>query len=305
MSLLEFSGNSELGERTQSLADRLLLGPVGHISKSGRPFAAEFGIWGVGLYASKNTFMIVVLVDVSRGIEPNKLVPALEVDVVKEVFQIVFGGDLEKWTDVQALGIRTPELHVLTGEPITAARTGTLGAPVTWGNQRRGLLTVGHVAGQVNQTVQSRGLLRIFGTTVGTVVASFDPVTSQTGADVAVVELLPSVYFTGPPFSGATTLVGQANISILKHAGPINASVIAMASWFHFPKSNGTYGDVYLTSQAVTQAGDSGTAATDPVTNAVAGHVVGASPNCASVIQDINYQLGVIRALPGFGGISV
>lgn len=297
MSVFEFAGMTGIGERAQYLSDALFFGRSGWVNEGRRPFASNFGIRGVAVCYINEQPTIVMIVDSSQVSELNTILRADEVGGPKDAMWQVFRETSEQWQDVYAMAFTEPELQVGPGDLAQASGSGTFGAPVRW-NNRRGLLTAGHVAGNVGQIVSSGS------TTVGSVVASLNPASGQTGADVAVVELLPGISQSGATFNGSTSLTGPGNISILRNSGTIGASVLGMSPWFYFPSVNATYNDVYLTSQAVTQKGDSGTAVTDPA-NRLVGHVVGASPTCASFIQDARYQLNVIKTLPGFIWISI
>lgn len=304
MSLLDFADITERGERAEILADALLLGPPGHLNESGAPFAAAFGIRGAGLMYQNGLCRLAVFVDTADGIEVNEIRLESQTLSVSTALKIVFPNESEAWHDVYVLGIGTPVLQVQAGDSIKAASPGTLGVPVAWGAGRNGFLTAGHVAGAVGTSVKQGGLLGLGATTVGTVVASLDPNSATTGADIAVIELASGVTNAGVTYAGFRKLLGSSPVSVIRNSGAAAATVMAMSAWIHFPSSANAHADVYLTTNAVTTPGDSGAAAIDPTTSDVVGHVVGASPGM-SMIQDVSYQLSAIKTLPGFAAIKL
>jgi hypothetical protein len=83
-----------------------------------------------------------------------------------------------------------------------------------------------------------------------------------------------------------------------------NAQIQGYAICFNSPKSNATYGELYLTYGQVAQPGDSGAAVEDS-RGALVGHVIGGSPGVFSFIQDIYYQMRAVGASSGFAGIHL
>jgi hypothetical protein len=60
-----------------------------------------------------------------------------------------------------------------------------------------------------------------------------------------------------------------------------------------------------VTDTAITQQGDSGALTLDDATDDVVGHVVGATANVASYIQEIDYQLREIAKQAQFSSVTL
>ena len=192
-----------------------------------------------------------------------------------------------------------PVLQAATGDQfLTNTSVGTFGAEVTWGSSR-GMLTAGHAGGAVNTAVNvldSAGKLQQVGSVVFSQSAA--GAGSQGGADVALVELNPK---PGGNWGGAKL----DDIEVLLSTGTANAKTKGMFAWLAYPGTNIVFANTYMTDQPITQQGDSGARAIEKSSGDVIGHVVGATTNVASYIQEIDYQLNAIKAQSQFSGIQI
>jgi hypothetical protein len=104
--------------------------------------------------------------------------------------------------------------------------------------------------------------------------------------DVAIVELLPGISMTGA-IANAATAGPAANVTVLS-TGQVGV-IMGLSQFLYMPAQNATCGDTYFTTSEISSPGDSG----GPVLSGqdLIGHVVGASPNVTSFIQDVAYQL--------------
>lgn len=299
MSLWNFGRSPEATSKALLLGEALRVGPTGLPTPSAPPFGTFFGIFGVGLMFQKNVVVAVVLMDdkqVGKSFEPVSL---LSVQSAKNALDVLFGQGAESWaTNVFALGITAPELHVSPADDVMAPNPGTCGSHVRWGNSQ-GLLTAGHVGSLLLSAAYSKG------TQIGQVVFSCNPANTgaQVGADVALIELNHGVPLI-------TTITGTAQVEPTNNLLVMNRNrqqvqVMGKANWLTIPSANGTYGEIYFTMGGVTQAGDSGAAVLLQGTQRVIGHVVGGSTGMTSYIQDIDYQLQAIRSSSTFASVAI
>jgi hypothetical protein len=304
MSLQEFSRSRALGLRAEQLSYALFFGPPRNLQiQETFPFGTRFSILGVGVYYFEGRDTIVAFVNESSSLREGERMPLLELKSGREALSILFGDNVTEWSDCYALGIAPPELHLTSTDSIVVSQQqGSCGAPVTWGNNHQGILTAGHVAQQLNNIVTD-----VIGNQVGTVVGLWDAAQSQTGADIAVIELsstnfpVNNVRFNGPQ----KITKGLTKIDLHLPSGKLSEQVLGNAGWLTFPSTNGTYLDLYLTGNGITQGGDSGSAVTLAGTNNLIGHVIAGTGTLASVIQDAQYQLSVIATAPIFTNISL
>ncbi len=292
-------------DRAERLADALYLGPQAR-ERGARPFALDYQIVGVGLVAREE--MTVPLLAVAANgldrLEAGQLRSIGDTVIAARAIELVTDGNVEAWRDTLVMGIPKPTLQLTRGDDVQAAMTGSCGARVSWGGNKRGFLTAGHVA-QLNQAVfDSHGQ-------VGTCVLSLDPSTSASGMDVAVVELSPGATYSPAAAQAQFQKTVPPHQSIVIHrgsrrGGPAQAQVHGMFSWLYFPTPKaGTCADLFFTTQQVTQNGDSGSLACDPASGDLIGHVVGAIGQCGTLIQDISAQLRVICSVLGFGSLTI
>jgi len=220
--------------------------------------------------------------------------------MAKNALDTVFPGEAENWAaNVFALGINPPELHISPADDLLAPNLGTCGAGVHW-DHSHGVLTAGHVGSALAAAAYSKGVH------VGGVVFSCNPANAgaQVGADVALIELNPGVPLV-TTITGTTQVQPLGSLFVLKRGQQSPVAVLGKLEWLTLPSANGTYGDVYLTANSVTQAGDSGAAVLLQGTTQVVGHVIGGTPGMSSFIQDITYQLRAIHAHPAFASVTV
>jgi hypothetical protein len=312
MSLQEFSRTPSIGLRAQQLSNSLFFGPP----RSSRyltslPFGSNFSILGAGVYYIEDRDTIVAFVEAGIFIKEGERIPLIELSNGREALGTLYGDNAREWSDCIAIGIIPPEVQLAPGDFIGVSSSnstqfylnqGTCGTPVTWGNNHRGFLTAGHVANQINYNVED-----INGNYIGVVAGVWDSAQSQTGADIAVVELSnANIVLNHSGFQGPQKITqGPANIDLYLPGGTSTAQVLGNASWLNFPSTKGTYLDLYLTGTSITQGGDSGSAVTITGTNDLIGHVIAGTGTLMSVIQDAQYQLSVIKTAPLFNSITL
>jgi hypothetical protein len=145
------------------------------------------------------------------------------------------------------------------------------------------------------------------GTILGKTIHAFDPGTPSGGTtpnvDVALIE---------PPSGAATTsfargssITGSSPIDLHLTAGLKVSTVLAMISWYVWPRAGGTYVDLYMTNTACTVPGDSGAVVTNSGSNYAIGIVVGGTRTFASFIQDIHSQIAALKTVTGLGSLSL
>lgn len=300
MTLLTYATDPTKGGRAQFFAEAMYFGPrFSRDSTISRPFAAEFGVLGVGLLCDEYGGNIFVSVN-SSILEHGLHIPAIELSNLREAIELVFPDQAMKWKDVVAVGTHVPEMQISSGDLLSATMNGTCGAAVVWGNNCTGFITAGHVAPNVGANVQGHN-----GRLIGSVVYSSVPGTSSSGADMSVVELVPGkpmpARFTGT----ANISAGQTPIDVHIRGNTLNANVISKNAWFYMPSMSGTYIDIFQTDQGVTNPGDSGGAVTTSGTSLVIGHVVGGIGLFSSFIQDVNYQLLELSIIPSMSNINL
>jgi hypothetical protein len=303
MYLQGFSQNQNLVDNAERLCQALYFGPPDwSLRFETVPFGVLHSIFGVGIYYFNSDERITVLVRENTELPAGTQTPLLELLATREALSEVFGPDIQEWSNCAALSIPEPEIHLAPGDPITSTQTGTCGAPVTWGNQLRGYLTAGHISPNKNAAVTDG-----YGNRIGKVAETWIPGQGPSGADIAVIELAnqstppSSLRFTGP----SMITHNSTSIDIQKNGGVLSAQVLGKFGWFYFPAVNGTYTDLYTTGNAVTQQGDSGSAANLAGSDELVGHVVGGMRGFTSLIQDANYQLSTIAMATGFNNISL
>lgn len=244
---------------------------------------ADLGLTpGAGLVASPGHLGLVVFADSDRtGLKPGSLLPIREVRMIAaRVIDALRDQPDWLWL-IDVLAITPPRRHLAPGGAITGWGLGTIGTQVRW-NAGSGFLTAGHVAPSLGTIVYDGS------TAVGKVVWTNDPAGHGTAIepDTAVAELNSGLSLSNP-IAAAASAGPAATVSVLSSG---NAGTIMGLSQFLFmPSQNATCGDTYFTTSEITSPGDSG----GPVLAGpdVIGHVVGASPNVTSFVQDINYQL--------------
>lgn len=197
-----------------------------------------------------------------------------------------------------------PILQRSTGAQfLTSSSVGTFGAEVTWSSSC-GLLTAGHVGavGAAVNVVDAAGNLQ----QVGSVVFSQNAAGagSQGGADVALIELNSKPVRT---WGGRKTRAVKPldDVEVTRSAGTATAKTKGMFAWLAYPGTTIVFANTYMTDKAITVSGDSGARATEKNSGDVVGHVVGATANVASYIQEIDYQLNAIKTQSQFSGMAL
>jgi len=287
----------DLAARTQLPADVLLSGPVGR--KESIPFVWRFGVCGVGVLANDAGILTSVLFSTespqNQFMPLNAILSTLIADLLDEI---------PAWlSDVRLLGVPAPEPQISPGDAISCPNlSGSAGCNVRWAT-KTGFLIAGHVGGA------SHGACNCGGLHVGSIVYCNNPSNhgANIEADVGVVELNSGIImqnaFTTPSAAGP-----NAAINVVTNQGSRRAylptNVRGYSRWQYSPSLNGTWGDVYHTMNAVTQPGNSGSPVIDS-SQGVIGHVVGALPNVATLIQDIHYQLTILGQQSMLNGITI
>jgi hypothetical protein len=296
MSLSEFAGR---GDGETELAARAAL--IGSALQSGGLGALEI-VLGAGLvWAGERLRPMVIVTQECVGFGDG-LRPLREVEPAWNIVRDALGSGPAWLDDTYAFVMPSPEPHLQPGDPITSPPIGTVGCRVSWSGGS-GFLTAGHVAPTVGSGVFD-GRTRL-----GTVKASSNPAGSGTAtrADVAIVELSAGLSFTSS-FQGAAAAGPNAPIKVA-NSGAGSGRIMGFCNFVYWPKINGTYGDTYLTTAAVSTGGDSGSAVID-ANNKVVGLIVGGAQSTkggvrfaiTSFIQDVRYQLA--QASPGGSGLS-
>ena len=166
------------------------------------------------------------------------------------------------------------------------------------GSVVQGILTAGHVAGPVGAPVTS-------GTDdVGVVIFSENPAENggmAASVDVAVIATRDSK----PEYTGIPAIIGTAagrvdQIVTVYGRNRITGTLLAFCSVLRI--SGGITIDCWMTSQAISGAGDSGAPVLVPEPElegdfgSILGHVIGGAPGVTTFIQDIHTQLSAARA---------
>ncbi|MDE2571762.1 MAG: trypsin-like peptidase domain-containing protein, partial [bacterium] len=281
MSLWPFATAPDVLSKALALSEALRAGPPATPRPpSVSPYAVDFGILGVGVFALGATRTLVpgIFMDATATRRAGAVVPISEAPLAISVLIAIFGTNLGWLDGVYAWHLVPPELQlappaqVNPGSLLSKPQSGTLGTCVLWGTNY-GVLTAGHVGDSLASAYDAAGAY------VGDVVFTRDPANhrQQTRADVALISLAPDVP-RPPRTAGAATLTGPSAVEVRSSAGSTTTSVIGKTSWFHFPAYAADYEDLYLTAGAVTQVGDSGSAVFLAGSTQVVGHVIGASP---------------------------
>jgi hypothetical protein len=208
--------------------------------------------------------------------------------------------------DLAVVALPTPKLFAGPSQSAyggAGGQQGTIGCRVTFRGQR-GLLTAGHVAPLLGTTVTDSAKA-----TIGTIGATQSLTASAPGypsADVAVMTLAQDYDDSG----GLSHDQKSGRVAIREDVtayGAVSGShdgwIVAIATQFAGPlPSSGDWGHVYITSQAVSQPGDSGAPVFIKNTQAVVAQVVGGDmPHRGysgyTLVQDLEYQLKALDAV--------
>ncbi|WP_247424213.1 hypothetical protein [Ralstonia pseudosolanacearum] len=195
---------------------------------------------------------------------------------------------------VRALGIFEPELHLQTGDRAQASLGGSTGCSLNWAGGS-GFAMAGHVAPTVGAPVNCGG------SQIGQVVWANNPTGHGTSieADFSVVSIGANSSFSCP-YSTCSHARPYDHISVVRQGGrPFQQSiVIGMFAAMALPSHNSTIGDVYITARQISSPGDSG-AAVIKSNGEIVGHVIGAIPGCATLVQDVSYQINEASSFLG------
>jgi hypothetical protein len=281
MSLAEFAGRERLDVAMHAALITSVLQsryPLSHF------------LLGAGLVTDGNKFqpanssdlypMVVVSQELS-GFDANIYLLGQVRDALGMVIDAL--GTEPSWLlQARAVVIPSPEAHASAGGSISSPNVGSVGCQASWtgGN---GFLTAGHVAPTVNQNVFDGR------TQLGTVRFANNPANGGTAAtaDVSVVELSSGLSFS--PMLGKAVAAGPNAGVTVKNSGSQKGTIMGFCSFLYWPKVNGTYGDTYLTTSAISTGGDSGCAVVDG-NGDVVGMIVGGASKMTTFIQDVRYQ---------------
>jgi hypothetical protein len=304
MSLWEAVGE-QVAALTLLLSDAVRRSPLAYLSPLGvgafdlSEKGMPRGINQFGLYLNAASY------DRRFLLQPDWL-PVSEISPIREQLQADFPESAQTFLkNGWAFVAPAPALQAATGDQfLTSTSVGTFGAEVTWSSSY-GLLTAGHVDGAVGTVVNvldSAGNLQQVGSVVFSQSAA--GAGSQGGADVALVELNSK---PGGNWGGRQkrTVKPLDDVDVLCSTGLATAKTKGMFAWLAYPGTNIVFANTYMTDKAITAQGDSGARAVEKSSGDVIGHVVGATTTVASYIQEIDYQLNVIKAQAQFSGIAL
>jgi hypothetical protein len=308
MSLWEAVGE-QVAAFTLLLSEAVRRSPLAYLSPLG---VGAFDLSQKGLPRGYNQFGLYLdaasfdrRFDRRFSLQPDWL-PFSEITPIREQLQADFPQSWENfWKNGWAFVAPAPVLQAATGDQfLTNTSVGTFGAEVSW-SSLYGLLTAGHVGGAVSTAVNvldSAGNLQ----QVGSVVFSQSAAGAgpQGGADVALIELnsKPAGSWGGRQ---KRTVKALDDIDVLCSTGSATAKSKGMFAWLAYPGTNIVFANTYMTDKAITTQGDSGARAVEKSSGDVVGHVVGATIKVASYIQEIDYQLNVIKSHAQFSGIAL
>jgi hypothetical protein len=325
MWLWEFGASMDVAARALLLAEGLYQGPEPESQSettASVPFGLSYGICGVGLYAlptghaaskSKGSILfppftarenIVPCLFVTAGPGLERLVtqPLATFAPAGAAITAVFGEEYTTWTsDVVVAPVSPMRPQADPGDPVQTSKTGQLGAPVSWGGGK-GYLTAGHVGLSVGSVVYDDA-----GSRIGSIVYADDPTgvgsTAAPGIDVALVDLDSGIpWGNSLGIASAAVAKGLDNVDVYTRAslksGPTMVSLCSKSEWFIVddpPTPPTALRGVYLSSNGVTAAADSGGPVLLNGTKSIIGHI-GAGGSNTSCFQDIRRQLRRIKS---------
>ena len=260
------------------------------------PFGAAFGIGGVGVFADRGSLRPVILqYSPQDSFEPRMLHESADLEYA---MRSAIPGGISAVPDAIVLPISEPELLAAPGDAVSSAFNGTAGVQLNWGPGLDGLLTAGHVCKSTTNAASVAG-------TKGSVVLALDP-TNHGGlveADVSIIQLASAVPAASCITTTATAMAGDTVTVSNRMGKSVSTKVMGQLQWLWIPSSKCTCGHVYMTTQNVTVAGDSGA----PVRKGsdLVGHVIAGSPGMTTYIQEIDYQLQEIRAQATFSAAKL
>ncbi|WNK00635.1 hypothetical protein L2D14_04230 [Thalassospiraceae bacterium LMO-JJ14] len=227
------------------------------------------------------------------GIDSDEIAPVERVPSVRGALDALLGKEAaEVAGELNVLPVSLGFRHANPGDRLINATSGRMGPHVQWGSGRQGFLTAGHVAQSVGTQVTDDQ-----GGPLGTVVWSNDPalvLSGQGDIDAALVE-----FQSGFRARTGRTSVVPAALDVLTVEGSY-ARAALFGKFAHVSLGNALacYADCYATERLITQPGDSGSLV--EVNGGIAGTVIGGYiRRDMTLIQDIDYQLGVIASRAG------
>lgn len=195
---------------------------------------------------------------------------------------------------VSFVGLPRARIAAGPGERCTGILNGTFGARVTDASGDPGLLTAGHVVAATGQDVYDSSGAKVGVVTECRDTAQLPPLVP--GPDVALVKLDPGVTPSGSPHaSQAGTAQPRSDLRVEGAvSGTSTTWVRGISMWWAGPDpTTGDWGYVLITRDGVTDGGDSGGPVFLDGTDELVGHVVGGSPGVYSLVQEVDYQLGI------------
>lgn len=166
---------------------------------------------------------------------------------------------------------------------------GRLGLPIRCANGSSGFTTAGHNAPNTPATVRDDD-----GQRIGKVVVSFNlnnrPAMAPT-ADVAAVEL------DGPdPDNNGRFRIGTCRpLDVVRFRGGVRSIVRGLSPNFALRPSVASWGEVAITSKAISDRGDSG-GVVEREDGLVVGHIVAGQQQAYTLVQDAHYILAAVSA---------
>ncbi len=305
MPVWQFGNDRGAAARAALLAEALFEGPTG--ANRTAPFAWEYKICGVGLFARNETNVVPALFVETTG--PVSQLSALNWNDVAEAnaaLTAVFGPNLNWLGEVVAVQVPPTLAHTAPGDSIIVlANTGLLGSAVTWAGGQ-GYLTAGHVAQAKGNIVYDNARSKIgkivFIRTGNSAVAGG---CSSSSIDVAIIATVPGAPIVKGGISATGTPFPRAAVMVYTATGHKPGFIYAATQWWWMSGMSVALTQVYLSGSSITTHGDSGgpvTLSTSP--NRVIGHIVGGNA-VLSCFQDVDHQLAEIRGDPTFSTIVI
>ena len=258
-----------------------------------RPVDDVEPVYGSAVMQVEGRMRAVLLVDeraVRDVADRGQLLPAADVPALRSLVRSLPEEQGVK-PPADLLVLPMPELipYFAPGEQTNGpGTTGTFGALATDGQGNDCVLTAGHVAPTGAQVTDPTGA-------TGTVTWSNDPAAVAgpgPGADVAVVVPDGSTAQGGVPISSAAIARPGDLLDVrgaFTPAGATQTMLFTLA--VYVPRMTGMWAEVYLTTDAASQPGDSGAAVLRSGTDEIVGHIVGGAPGVTSTVQAIDLQL--------------
>lgn len=250
------------------------------------PFTPPWGIFGVGLWEvneePRPTIFMVGSVELTK--------PALLESLDDELRRRLVAGRLgyvPEGFEVVAFPPADPQLSIHVGSKIECmGSAGTLGLPVWTAGGQRGATTAGHVGSSVGAKVTADAQV------LGFVETTQFPAQKTRGAvcaDMAVIALHPAVTEIGPTVTAVANAAQYDELTTVEIDAKTGFVRGVSESWAN-TSTDGAWGDVLISDEAISQPGSSGMLCVNG-DNAAVGHVVGGAVPAYSAIQDVNYQL--------------